>query len=113
MSLAVLAGRSLLRDESIGLPPAFAQTVASGGARGTFAFSGQLTRTTYGVFLVDVDAMTMWCYEYTGGGKLRLAAAREFTYDRYLRAFNNEDPLPEEVQQMVEQERAARRQANE
>ena len=64
---------------------AMGQPVSSGGARGVFAFSGQLSKGTYGLYMVDMDSMTIWVYEYLSQkGCLRLAAARTWRYDRYL-----------------------------
>ena len=87
---------------------------SSAGLRGVFAFSGQLSKTSYGVFLVDVDAMTMWTYEYQPQKScLRLAAARTWRYDRYLENHNVCELQPEEVEQMVEQQRKYRLKASE
>ncbi len=94
--------------------PAFAQAVSSGGARGIFAFSGQLSKSTYGVYMVDVDAMTMWVYEYLPQkGCLRLAAARTWRYDRYLENHNLCDLPPDAVEQMIEDQRRYRLQSSE
>ncbi len=88
---------------------ALGQPVASGGARGIFAFSGQLSKASYGVFMVDVDAMTLWIYEYLPQkGCLRLAASRTWRYDRYLENHNLCDLPPEVVEQMVEEQRRLR-----
>ena len=71
-----------------------------------FAFSGQLTKNTYGVYLVDVDAMTLWMYEYQPQERcMRLAAARTWRYDRYLENLNICDLPPEVVERMVEEQR--------
>jgi hypothetical protein len=87
---------------------AHAQTTAA-GARGVFAFSGQLTKSTYGVFLVDVDTMTIWTYEFQPQKEcLKLAAARTWRYDRYLENHNVCDLPPEAVEEMVEQQRRYR-----
>ncbi len=79
-----------------------------------FAFSGQLSKGTYGVYVVDTDAMTMWVYEYLSQkGCLRLAAARTWRYDRYLENHNICDLPPEAVEQMIEEQRRSRKQASE
>jgi hypothetical protein len=89
------------------LNSALGQPVRQAGARGTFAFTGQLTATTHGVFMVDLDNMTIWCYEYLSGKrKLRLAAARTWMYDRYLEEYESEGLSPEDVEELVEQQRA-------
>ncbi len=88
---------------------ALGQPVRSGGARGIFAFSGQLSKGSYGVYMVDVDAMTMWLYEYLPQkGCLRLAAARTWRYDRYLENLNVCDLPPNVVEQMIEEQRRYR-----
>ena len=94
--------------------PAYAQPATSGGARGVFAFSGQLSKGIYGVYMVDVDAMTLWVYEYLPNkGCLRLAAARTWRYDRYLENHNICDLPPDIVEQMVEEQRRSRLQSSE
>ena len=79
-----------------------------------FAFSGQLSKGTYGIYLVDVDAMTLWVYEYLPQAAcLKLAAARTWRYDRYLENYNSCDLPPEVVEQMIEEQRKYRRQKSE
>jgi hypothetical protein len=82
------------------------------GARGIYAFSGQLTLKSFGLFMLDVDTGTIWCYELSKGTNdellLRLVAARSWTSDRYLEEFNVADPVPGAVRMMVEQQRAMR-----
>ena len=111
LSQAIIAVCLLARTDFGGAAPAYAQPVSAAGARGVFAFTGQLTKNSYGVFMVDVDAYTLWCYEYsTSKNMLRLVAGRDWRYDRYLRKFSTE-PMPDVIQQMVEDERAAAIQA--
>ena len=84
----------------------FAQPVSQAGARGVFAFSGQLSKNAYGLYMVDVDAATIWCYEFVPTTKrLRLVSGRSWEYDRFLRNFNQETPDYKEVERLVEQER--------
>ena len=93
---------------------AFGQPTTSAGARGVFAFSGQLTKNTYGVYVVDTDTATMWMYECRGAkGCLRLAAARPWRFDRYLEDHNLCDLPPETVEQMIEEQRLNRKQSDE
>lgn len=115
IALTVIATTLVVRDGGISLgSAAFAQPVTSGGARGVFAFSGQLSAGTYGVYMVDVDAMTMWVYEYLPKkGCVRLAAARTWRYDRYLENHNVCDLPPDVVEQMVEEQRRFRLQSSE
>lgn len=85
-----------------------------GGQRGVFAFSGQLSSGSYGVYMVDVDSMTIWCYEYQKErGCMRLAAARSWKYDRYLEQHNVCDITPADVERLIEDQRAYRQQAGE
>ena len=110
ISLAVIAFNLTLREQQT-IPDALAQPVRAAGARGIFAFSGQLTPTSFGVFMVDVDEGTLWCYEYGGGGsakKLRLVSARSWLFDRYLEDFQCELPSPLEIRDLVEQQRSRR-----
>lgn len=84
---------------------AFAQSVGTSGARGVFAFSGPMTKGTNGVFMVDVDRGTIWCYELLSGDKqLKLIAARDWRYDRYLENYHT-DPPPKVIQDLLEDQR--------
>jgi hypothetical protein len=114
-SLAVLAlGPFLPRPAGLFDPIAHGQPVTSAGLRGVFAFSGQLTKNTYGVFMVDIDAMTTWAYEYDPQKKcLRLVAARTWRYDRYLENHNGCDLPPDVIEQMIEDQRQYRLQSTE
>jgi hypothetical protein len=114
-ALVVIATTLTLRSDGLGAGTiALGQPVASGGARGVFAFSGQLSKGTYGVYMVDVDAMTIWVYEYLPQkGCLRLAGARTWRYDRYLENHNICDLPPDVVEQMVEEQRQYRLQSSE
>jgi len=114
-ALAALAVAQFLpRGERPMLPEAFGQPVTSAGLRGVFAYSGQLTKNTYGIFMVDIDAMTTWAYEYDPQKKcLRLVAARTWRYDRYLENHNGCDLPPDVIEQMVEDQRQYRLQATE
>ncbi|MBN1491183.1 MAG: hypothetical protein JXA69_14815 [Phycisphaerae bacterium] len=83
------------------------------GARGIHAFTGQLTRTSFGLFMLDVDTGTVWCYEFVNGvdgtKQLRLVAARSWVFDRYLEEFNVGDPTPAAVADLVEQQVSRRK----
>ena len=89
---------------------AFAQSAPLVGARGIYAFTGQLDHNRYGLFMLDIEQGTIWCYEIDsseGVRKLRLTAARSWLYDRYLRDFNCVAPDFRAVQKLVEQQRGA------
>lgn len=115
VALVVIATSMVTRSSVPNLSGvALGQPTTSSGARGVFAFSGQLSKNTYGVYLVDVDAMTMWTYEYLPQKEcLRLASARTWRYDRYLENHNVCDLPPEAVEKMIEDQREYRRQSSE
>ena len=114
VALVVIATTLVARFDNRVVAPAFGQATSSAGLRGVFAFSGQLSKSSYGVFLVDVDAMTIWTYEYLPQKAcLRLAAARTWRYDRYLEDYNGCDLPPDVVEQMIADQRRYRLQASE
>jgi len=86
-------------------------SVASGrvGQRGdsaagnstTLAVSGQISRDSYGLYLVDLENRTICVYQWLPTlRELRLAAARTYIYDRELDAYNTQ-PLPKEIRNLV------------
>ncbi|NOT02611.1 MAG: hypothetical protein HOP29_18550 [Phycisphaerales bacterium] len=108
-SLAVIAVCMVARSSGPILPEALGQVTRQAGARGIFAFSGQLTDQTHGVFMVDVDSQTLWGYEYLPASrKLRLAFARSWNSDKYLENMDCEGPSPDEIEEKVQQERESR-----
>lgn len=114
-ALVAIAVQMAFRHGAAGLEtPVFAQPSSSGAsARGVFAFSGQLSKGTYGVYVVDTDAMTLWAYEYLAQkGCMRLAAARTWRYDRYLENYNACELPPEAVEKMVDEQRQYRLKAD-
>lgn len=110
--LAVIATVLIVeRDDRYAGPAAYAQGLAGApiGARGIFMMPAQLSPSSYGLFMIDVDAGTVWCYEYVSGKhKLRLAAARSWIFDRYLEEYNVVDVTPAEVAKLVETQRSQR-----
>ena len=104
--LAVIATALIVRTPGpMMVQPAFGDSPMV-GARGIFAFTGQLDKNSYGLFMMDVDNRTVWCYQYLPSTrKLKLVAARSFDYDRYLRDYNNETPSQEEVKGLVDDQR--------
>lgn len=110
--LAVIATTLLTQSSGDWASRAFADSPMA-GARGIFAFTGQLDKNSYGLFMIDVDARTVWCYQYLPATrKLKLVAARSFDYDRYLQDYNNDGPVEEDVKEMLSDQRRinARRQ---
>lgn len=93
-----------------GLPAAWAQGQPTAGARGVFALPGQIDRSEWGLYMVDVDQGTLWCYgieNASGAQRLRLLAARSFVYDRYLQDYNGIGLSFREVQELVARQRNA------
>ena len=106
--LAFIAGVLWSQAPHGGVPQAFAQNSALMGARGVYAFTGQLDQNSFGLFMLDIEQGTVWCYELDrsqGHRQLRLIAARSWVYDRYLHEFNCAEPTYEAVQELVELQR--------
>ncbi|MCG8409079.1 MAG: hypothetical protein MI923_28060 [Phycisphaerales bacterium] len=104
--LAIIATVLVVRPSDVlSLPPAYGNTSMM-GARGIFAFTGQLDKHSYGLFMMDVDSSNVWCYQYVPTTrKLKLVAARSFLYDRYLEDHNCEEPTPATTKMMLDQQR--------
>jgi len=103
--LAVIATALIMRPAQTTLTPAFGDAPMA-GARGLFAFTGQIDKDRYGLYMMDVDNSTVWLYEYVPGiKKLKLVAARSFAYDRYLENHNNAEPTPAQIPEMLEKQR--------
>ena len=113
--LAVIATALVMRRDTDWLPAALAQNATGAGpmqgSRGIYAFTGQLTPKSFGLFMMDTDTGTVWCYEFqrgpSGEPQMRLVGARSWVYDRYLEEFNVADPVPSAVKVLVQQQRAA------
>lgn len=108
--LAVIAVELAFRNPTETLiPTALGQLDPRVGGRGVYAFTGQLDRNTFGLFMLDIDTGTVWCYEFSGQGpkdrKMRLSASRLWIYDRYLEDFNQDDPTPNDVAALIEEQR--------
>ena len=102
--LAFIAGVLWSRSTPESLPAALGQTPPLVGARGVYAFTGSLDRSSFGLFMLDIEQGTIWCYEIDNVGgvrKLRLIAGRTWVYDRYLRDFNCATPSYRQVQELV------------
>lgn len=74
-----------------------------------FAVPAQVGPDNYGVYIVDSRNDTICVYEYTPGrgsnpAKLRLTAARRFSFDMQLEEYNTE-PSVREIRDLVEQHR--------
>ena len=85
-----------------------AAQVASGTQSGEiFAVAGKITEDTYGLYLINRETAIITVYQWVPGkpGKLKLAAARNCTFDLQLDDYNTKPP-PREIKGLV---RAARR----
>jgi hypothetical protein len=79
-----------------------AQSLRPTTTGGIMAFTGQIDKEIYGIMMVDVDAGTLWVYQYRkAGNQLKLLAARSWLYDRYLEEYNCSQPTPSEVAQLI------------
>ena len=106
--LAFIAGTLWSQGPRGGLPEANAQNSPLMGARGVYAFTGQLDQNSFGLFMLDIEQGTIWCYELErdqGVRKLRLIAARSWVYDRYLHEFNCAKPTYSDMQKLVAEQR--------
>lgn len=101
---AMLGAEAIFSPTSAAAQTGWAGTTQPAG--GVFAIAGQITRDTYGLYLVDLRNDTICLYEYVAGrpGRLWLRAARTFVYDRQLDAYNTE-PAPAEIAEMVSKAR--------
>lgn len=107
--LGMIATALVMQGPAGVLPSAAAQTGGLTGARGVYAFAGQIDHNRFGLFMMDVDEGTVWCYEIDGSGptrQMRLVAARSWIYDRYLHDFNCAEPSLRMIEQLVAQQRA-------
>ena len=81
--------------------------IAGGG--GVFIMPSQLSRDTWGCYLIDVDRQNLIVYDYQPGtNKLKLRAARSYKYDRNLHDLSTEPPT-EEVRRTFEKEQNMRK----
>ncbi|MDY7009550.1 MAG: hypothetical protein SVV80_02210 [Planctomycetota bacterium] len=94
--IVVMLGRELVSSA----PQADAQTGWSGQDGKVFAIAGQVTKDTYGLYLVDMKNGTICVYQFLNNGRLKLMAARTFIYDCQLDSYNTE-PLPQDVAKLV------------
>ncbi|GIW75021.1 MAG: hypothetical protein KatS3mg104_0084 [Phycisphaerae bacterium] len=100
--LVMLIGRS---DTTL-LSSAYAQQqpqpIAGGG--GLFLMPGQLSPSTWGCYVMDVDRQTLMVYQYSPGERmLRFMAGRDFSQDRRIRRYNTE-PSPDEIRNLADKE---------
>ena len=103
-ALLCLAGMLAVRL-LFGPSPAEAQTGPRLPPGAVVAVPGQITKESFGLYLVDLRNGTICVYQYVTREKsLRLLAARTFVYDLQLDSYNT-TPLPKDVQKMVTEAR--------
>ncbi|MGB2821442.1 MAG: hypothetical protein WBF17_10700 [Phycisphaerae bacterium] len=99
--LSVIA-TCLLIELGSGVSDARAE-VSSGQAGDVVVVAGKVTADSYGLYLVDLRNGTISVYQYLASiRKLRLMAARNFTFDVQLDDYNTE-PSPRDIQKLVQQ----------
>jgi hypothetical protein len=102
--LGALAGCLLTQVHSV-LTAAQAQPSGGAGGSGLLMVAGQLTRDSYGLYLVDAENSTINVYQWMPESrKLQLLAGRSFLFDRQLDEYNTE-PSPRAIKEMVEKAR--------
>jgi len=100
--LSVIAA-CLLMEVGFGTSSATAQVTSVGGGD-VLVVGGQITKDSYGLYLVDVKRQALSVYQWLPASrKLRLMAARTFKYDVQLDDYNADKPTPSEVKRLVEQ----------
>jgi len=103
--VALSAVAAFLAVELLRCPaPAEAQITSSRGDATIFAVAGKISPESYGLYLIDRRRGTITVYEWLHGkpGKLKLAAARNCTFDLLLDEYNTEPP-PSEIKSLVRQ----------
>jgi hypothetical protein len=99
LALGLLASRP---DSIVHSPAAMAQVMRPATTGGIMAFTGQIDKNTYGIMMIDVDAGTLWVYQYREkNNQLKLLAARNWLFDRYLEEYNSGRPTPSEIAQLI------------
>lgn len=102
MLLGVIAAGLLV---SLGISAAAAQSqpIGEGGKESIFVVAGQISRETYGLYLVDYKNSTICVYQFTRKDRmLRLIAARTYAYDVQLDAYNTPTEMsPAEVRRII------------
>jgi hypothetical protein len=91
--LSVIA-TCLLMELGFGASAATAQVTSVGGSD-MLVVGGQITKDSYGLYLVDTKKQAMCVYQWLPStSKVRLMAARNFEYDVQLDCFIAYKPTP-------------------
>ncbi|MDP6543108.1 MAG: hypothetical protein QGH60_03900 [Phycisphaerae bacterium] len=100
--LSVIA-TCLLLELGLGASSATGQVTSVGG-NDMLVVGGQITKDSYGLYLVDMKRQSLCVYQWLPGTrKLRLMAARTLKYDVQLDEYNVDKPTPSDVKRLVEQ----------
>ena len=98
-AVAVLLGMEL----SAGSSKAYAQAGGVAARDNVLVVAGQITGDSYGLYVVDIEKSTIGVYQWLPSArKLRLMAARNYTFDLQLDEYNTE-PFPREIKRLVEE----------
>ena len=94
----------------LGFGEDFAQGQTPGGITETkvFVTVGQISRETYGLYLVDYENKTICVYQFTPQKEraFKLVAVRSYKYDVKLDAYNTPDEMsPSAVRKMVTEQK--------
>ena len=104
--LAVIAA-CLLVEVGLTASSADRAPLAGGSAAGdrVLVVAGQVTRDSYGLYLIDQANRTICVYQWSASSrKLRLVAARTYVYDLKLDQYNTE-PDPLEIKKLSDKAR--------
>jgi hypothetical protein len=95
----------LLTELALSASAVEAQSESPLAGRNVIAVPGQITRDSYGVYLVDPEKGTICVYQYLVTAKsLRLLASRNYVFDVQLDDYNTQPP-PRQIKELVEQQR--------
>ena len=84
------------------------QTTGNVGEAKVFVTAGQISRETYGLYLVDYENKTICVYQYAPKNEraFKLVAVRSYKYDVKLEAYNTPDEMsPSAVKKMVTEQK--------
>ena len=112
VALGLIGLALLLRGGDVpSFTPAASAQSGIAGSGGLYVVPGQLANNVHGVYLIDTDRQVLLVYrcDPSGGGDLKLIAARDVTHDRRLGRFNT-SPDPEEIKAIADKELQTTRQ---
>lgn len=107
MGLLAVIAVALLIQAGAGDASANRAPLAAGSAAGqsVLVVAGQVTRDSYGLYVVDQENRTICVYQWMPSTrKLRLLAARTYAFDIRLDQYNTE-PDPLEIKKLGDQAR--------